>query len=274
MKYIDKVKVFKEELSWIVNAKIKEFAEKAISMLPDYFFEVAASSTGKYHPPYALGPGGLIRHSRAAVKIAHELLGLEMFGKYTEDERDLMLTALILHDGFKHGRSETAGKYTVAEHPVVCADWIRETDKLTEIIKPEQVEFLCGCIASHMGSWNTDYRTKKEILPKPKTAAQKLVHMADYLASRKYLIFDFGDDYYTPESEKPSPEIEPQVDELAPLLSDIVSICKAKIDAGINRNDVYQVIKENNNGNRNPNSISDIEVAKTVKKKLEELNVA
>jgi hypothetical protein len=130
VRLIDKVKVFKEELSWIVNPKIKEFAEKAISMLPDYFFEVAASSTGKFHPEYALGPGGLVRHTRAAVKIAHELLSLEMYGKYTSDEKDLMLVALILHDGWKHGKAETAGKYTVAEHPTVCADWVRETNEL------------------------------------------------------------------------------------------------------------------------------------------------
>lgn len=279
MKYIDKVKVFKEELSWIANPKIKEFAEKAISMLPDYFFEVAASSTGKFHPAYALGPGGLVRHTRAAVKIAHELLSLEMYGKYTADERDLMLVALTLHDGWKHGPSETAGEFTVAEHPTVCSDWIKNTAEFEGMLSSEQMEFICGCIASHMGQWNTGYRSKKEILPKPKTAAQKFVHQADYLASRKYLIFDFGDDYYKPEVSGPAKEESPDSDNtpedaLTPLLSDIVAICKAKIESGINRNDVYQVIKENNSGNRNPNSISDVEVAKIVKKKLEELNVA
>ena len=141
------------------------------------------------------------------------------------------------------------------------------------MLSEEQIEFICGCIASHMGEFCCDYKSKKQILPKPKTAAQKFTHQADFLASRRYLNFDFGDDYYTPESEKPSPDIEPPIDELTPLLSDIVAVCKAKIEAGVSRNDVYQVIKDNNNGNRNPNSITDIEVAKTVKQKLEGLNV-
>lgn len=261
-------------MAWIVNPKIKEFAERAISMLPDYFFEVAASSTGKFHPEYALGAGGLVRHTKAAVKIAHELLGLEMYGKYSSDERDLMLAALILHDGWKQGIEETAGKYTVAEHPTICAGWIKDAKAFKDVLSEEQIEFLFGCIASHMGQWNTGYRSKKEILPKPKTSAQKFVHQCDYLASRKYLIFDFGDDYYTPEEENPEPEAEPQVDELTPLLTEIVAMCKSKINGGIDRNTVYTVIKESNYGNRNPNSISDVSVAQVVKKKLEELNIA
>lgn len=219
-----------------------------------------------------------MRHTKAAVKIAHELLGLEMYGKYTSNEQDLMLVALMLHDGWKHGATETAGDYTVAEHPTVCSEWIGNTREFEEILSPEQIGFVSGCIASHMGQWNTGYRSKKEILPKPRTAAQKFVHQCDYLASRKYLNFDFGDDYYKPEESTPSPaaginEDKSSEDELAPLLSDIVSICKAKIDSGVDRNMVYEVIKENNNGNRNPNSISDIGIAKTVKQKLEELKI-
>ena len=58
-----------------------------IDSLPDYFFEVAAASTGKYHPKYAQGEGGLVRHTKAAVKIAYELLADPAIGnKYTDDE--------------------------------------------------------------------------------------------------------------------------------------------------------------------------------------------
>ena len=45
-------------------------------------------------------------------------------------------------------------------------------------------------VASHMGKWNTnDY--SDVILPLPLTLTQKLVHMCDYLASRKYLNIKF-----------------------------------------------------------------------------------
>jgi hypothetical protein len=37
-----------------------------------------------------------------------------------------------------------------------------------------------------MGMYNTDFKTKEEILPKPASKLQNLVHLCDYLASRKY----------------------------------------------------------------------------------------
>ena len=64
---------FTKEIGYIKNPKYKENIEILIDLLPDYFFEVPASSTGKYHPSYALGDGGLVRHVKAAVRIGHEL---------------------------------------------------------------------------------------------------------------------------------------------------------------------------------------------------------
>lgn len=183
----NKTEVFKNELFWIGNSDIRSLVSEQIDRLPDYFFEVAASSTGKYHPSYALGEGGLVRHTKAAVAIAKDLLGLEMYGKYSAEDKDIILAALILHDGMKHGTA--GGKYTVATHPTEMADFIQAdcAKKLGE----ETCDKLYSAIAAHMGQWNTDYKTKKEILPKPQTAIQKFVHQCDYLASRKYLEVNF-----------------------------------------------------------------------------------
>lgn len=195
---MQKTKVFNVEIGWIADEKLREFCKTAVSGLPDYFFEVAASSTGKYHPEYALGSGGLVRHTKAAVKIAHELLQLEMFQKkYTSEEQDLILIALILHDGRKHGVEKS--KYTVAEHPVLAADYIKEVNEKTSLLTEEQECILAGLIRSHMGQWNTD-RYGNVLMPKPVTPMQKFVHLCDYLASRKYLLFDFGDHYYDPKN--------------------------------------------------------------------------
>ena len=55
------------------------------------------SALNKYHPEYALGNGGLLRHTKAAVRIGYELLSNPAIGdKYTSDERDLMLMGLLL----------------------------------------------------------------------------------------------------------------------------------------------------------------------------------
>lgn len=267
---MNKAEVFEKELGWIVNPEIRAFGEKLTQCAPDYFFEVAASSTGKFHPSYALGAGGLVRHTKAAAHILHELLILEMFAKYSQDKKDMMLVAIIAHDFFKHGLEATAGQYTVAEHPLVCANYIKGNADLCTLLEPEQVEFICGCIASHMGQWNTDYRSRRAILPKPQKGPQNMVHLADYLASRKYLVFDFGDDYYTPESESETPEVN---EELEAMKAEIVAACKAKIGAGVANKVVYALVSDANNGNRNPNSITDMEIAKDILHKLEELNV-
>ena len=91
-----KIKIFKPELDYIQIERIRMAGELLIGEIPDYFFEVAASSTGKYHPSFSLGEGGLLRHTKAAVKIAQELLSLEMFCKYAQETKDLMVLALIL----------------------------------------------------------------------------------------------------------------------------------------------------------------------------------
>ena len=69
---MDYEKEFEMELSYINDKKIKEALLKVIKLLPDYWFTIPASSTGKYHPEYALGDGGLLRHSKAAMRIGFE----------------------------------------------------------------------------------------------------------------------------------------------------------------------------------------------------------
>jgi hypothetical protein len=263
---INKVKVFENELSFIQDEKIKNFASKCIELLPDYFFEVAASSTGKYHPTYALNEGGLIRHTKAAVLIANELLNLEMYNKFTATDRDLIITALILHDGFKHGNPKQ--DFTVSEHPLIAANWIKfQCADLS--IPSEQCEILVSAIRSHMGQFCKDYKTKEEILPKPKTALEKFVHQADYLASRKFLEVNFGDNYYKPEETKQE-EVKTE-DNLAEVISSILTLFKSKIDSGFDKETIYKIIAENNDNRKNPNSITDIRKAHLIYNCLMEL---
>lgn len=268
---MNKTAVFKEELSWIRNPDIANFANAFVECAPEYFFRVAASSTGKYHPGYALGAGGLVRHTKAAAHILHELLQLEMFDKYTADQKDLMLVSILGHDFFKHGLEKDAKEFTAADHPTVCAQFIRDNEALANMLTPAQIDFVCGCIASHMGQWNTDYRSKKEILPKPVTGPQNFVHLADYLASRKYLTFEFGDAYYTPAREETAGDDaeETRTDELDAIKAKIVDVCKEKIAGGVENRAIYALIAECNGGNRNPNSVTTMEVAEEILHKLE-----
>lgn len=187
----DKTKVFDKEINYINNPRYKENIKTLISLLPDYFFEVPASSTGKYHPNFALGDGGLVRHTKVAVRIAKEMFNDEsVSGAYTNNEKDLMMMALILHDGLKSGLKKS--EYTNFDHPILVSNYIKENmDKLT--LKENEIKFLCSAIESHMGPWNTN-NYSNVILPKPSTSHQRFVHMCDYLASRKFLDVKFDKD--------------------------------------------------------------------------------
>ena len=185
-----KSETFANELNWIKDGNKREYCKNVLEALPDYFFSVAASSTGKYHPEYALGEGGLVRHTKAAVTIAYDLLGLEMYSKYTPAERDNILIALILHDGLKHGPQ--GGRYTVFRHPLDIAEFLEAGDEWQDYMEEGDFCQICAGLRSHMGGndWRIDKRTGLE-LPKPVSAFQKFVHQCDYLASRKYLEVNF-----------------------------------------------------------------------------------
>ncbi len=186
-----KTDCFKTEISYIKNKDYIESFKTLIDLIPDYFFEVPASSTGKYHPKFSLGDGGLLRHTKAAVRIAYELLNDPCIGnKYTDNEKDLMLIALTMHDSVKSGIPKE--EYTRFDHPLLAAKLIEE-NKSKLNFKDEEIDLMKRVISSHMGPWNTHPYTKEEVLPIPKDKYENFVHMCDYLASRKFLEVTFKD---------------------------------------------------------------------------------
>lgn len=173
---------------------IKEFALEILRSMPDYIWHVPASSTGKYHPSYSLGEGGLMRHLIAVVRFVNYMFELEQFQKkYNERERDLVRVACLTHDGMKSGTQQEfeSSKYTKFNHPLLQAEIIRSY-KGKGLLQDSEIEIIANAIESHMGQWNTDKRNKDIVLPKPMNKYQQIVHMADYFASRKDLLLDFS----------------------------------------------------------------------------------
>ena len=178
-------------LNTIVNDDIREFAKVLVEGLPDYMWHVGASSTGKYHPAYSLGDGGLMRHSIAVVRLLNFFFELEQYNtRFTSREIDLMRVAGLVHDGRKSGEQSDyeKSKFTNFNHPVQMANVIRSFDG--QYLNHDEIEFIANCIESHMGQWNTDKKSKG-VLPKPIHEYQCFVHLADYLASRKDLTMAF-----------------------------------------------------------------------------------
>ena len=186
---MNKINYFKNEINYVKDSSRRKDLRHLISLLPEYFFEIPASSTGKYHPDFAQGEGGLVRHTKVAVRIAYELLNNNTVGaKFTDKDKDLIIMALILHDGLKSGIDHE--KYTRFDHPLLVSQLIQKhADELSMDI--DDIRKMCSMIESHMGEWNYDKYAKKEVLPKPRTAEQRFVHMCDALASKKFLDVKF-----------------------------------------------------------------------------------
>jgi len=115
------------------------------------------------------------------------LVGMEMWSMgLSSDEIDLAIASAILHDGWKKGDGTT--KWTTTDHPLYAVKALKSDEIASKILPDEQFAIVCGCIASHMGQhWSPDVA----FLPKPATKLEKLVHNADYLASRKNLEYNF-----------------------------------------------------------------------------------
>lgn len=187
---MNKIEIFSVEINYIKNADLKESLKLIVDQLPNYFFYEAASSTGKYHPKYALGDGGLLRHSKAATKIGLELLNNPLIGsKYSPREKDMLLLSLLVHDGLKRGLTEE--KYTRVDHPILMANFILDNYQ-TFKLNLEDAKFISDVIKTHMGPYNTDFNGNV-VLETPKNKYQSFVHMCDYLASRKCLEVPFDE---------------------------------------------------------------------------------
>mgnify|MGYP003459674875 FL=1 len=184
---MEKIEYFNKEYEYIKNDKKKNDIRYLVSKLPDYFFEIPASSTGKYHPDFASTSHGLVKHTKVAVRIAKELLDNPGLNNFTNDEKDIIIMALILHDGCKSGMVKE--KYTRFDHPLIICDLINENrSKLS--LNDDEVNLLTKIISWHMGIWNKDYNGN-EVLPIPKDKYQRFVHLCDYLSSKKFIDIKF-----------------------------------------------------------------------------------
>lgn len=164
--------------SLIKNDNIRAFTQAALNSAPEKFWVIPASSTGKHHPEQALGEGGLVRHVITTLYFARELF--ECYS-CTQDEQDVIFAALILHD---------IGKAIDEPHDIVAATTLRRLYKDTGKTSPKLLAVIEG-VRWHMGKWATgstdcheDERGNK-IFPTNFTRTSIIIHLADYMASRK-----------------------------------------------------------------------------------------
>ena len=196
-----KLASFRGTFELIHNEKIRKFAKWVTVNAPDYFFEISASSTSKYHPRYALGKSGLVRHTLGAIIFANHLFPLYNFNQL---EQDLIIASLIMHDMAKNGieildngQVVQESNYTVTKHPLIICDYVeylyKNSDEVDDdiiyVFKEGYWNIIKGNIQSHMGQWNKD-KAGNEILPKPSSSSEVFTHLCDYLSSRRNILIE------------------------------------------------------------------------------------
>lgn len=172
------IDILREEIASIGSPKIKEFVVKALSAAPAYFWTAPASTTGKYHPVFSLGKGGLVRHTKAVVKFAREFIVAMELEKYS----DHIIAASILHDIIKNGEFYVDGRFDPREKEVTKNHGLSASIWLSKHVNVEdpEIKFVTDLIAKHMGRWSPEGC-------KPQTLAEWCVHLADFTASRRFL---------------------------------------------------------------------------------------
>jgi 23S rRNA maturation-related 3'-5' exoribonuclease YhaM len=182
---MNKIKYFTKEIEYIKDKDKQEDIKYLINLLPDYFFTIPAASSLKYHPKFANTKNGLVKHTKVAVRIAYDMFETV---NYSDTDKDLIIMALIMHDGLKKGNPEE--EYTRFDHPLLVSKMIMSHVKELKT-NVDDIRKMCIMIESHMGKWNTSKYSKIE-LPIPKDELAKFVHRCDYLASRNYLDVKFN----------------------------------------------------------------------------------
>lgn len=175
--------LFEDELQLIKSDEIRSLVKEVMDELPlDPFLYKGASSSGKYHPMECRYVRGLTIHTKYAVQAGLVLIDQDtnLDDCMVENAYDLIIGALLLHDGFKYGLTGTE-QHTDPNHPNLIADYLDQKSTASEAGSDRQfyLHKLSELTRSHHGKWgNTPANNRMK----------EYVHIADMIASRAHLI--------------------------------------------------------------------------------------
>lgn len=184
-------------LNKIKDPKLKRATILAFRINGYKFSFLPSSLTGKFHPKDEFGKGGLDAHTEKVCwyvdKIADE------FG-YPDHTRDLLLVAAYFHDlgkvkdttvalaltykGKKTERSVTVTRNIGGAdvHPIISSRMAREYMEMEGVLE-EDIQVICDIVSKHMSHWYG-------MLPQPNSELEKMLALADFLASRREITFE------------------------------------------------------------------------------------
>lgn len=176
---MNKSEFFEREIQLIESVDLQDFVRWFFDeKVGNWFWKSGASSSGKFHPQFTKGEGGLVKHTRAVVWVCEELLKMSSYAYMKPEYKDYARVACLLHDTCKYGGlEENHDCYKI--HGELAADTVAHA--WFEFFGGSHCpELLTMAIRSHMGQW-TENREDR-----PFTNIDRLVHLADYIASRSF----------------------------------------------------------------------------------------
>lgn len=177
---MNKSDFFEREIQFIEDINLQDFVRFFFNeKCGDWFWKSGASSSGKYHPQFTKGEGGLVRHTKAVVWVCEELLRMSSYVYMRAEYKDYARVACLLHDTCKYGMGNDENKDCYKNHGALASVQIMLAwrEFFPETPCPE---LLLMAIRSHMGQW-TENRDDR-----PFTNIDRLVHLSDYIASRPF----------------------------------------------------------------------------------------
>ena len=176
---MNKSEFFEREIQFIESVDLQDFVRWFFdTKVGAWFWKSGASASGKFHPQFTKGEGGLVKHTRAVAWMCEELLKMSSYAYMRPEYKDYARVACLLHDTCKYGSGDTEDKDCYKNHGAlaasdVCAAW-------QEFFNEPAPQLLTMAIRSHMGQWVEDRNDR------PFTNIDRLVHLADYIASRSF----------------------------------------------------------------------------------------
>ena len=171
------------ELSWVKNPETRALTAKLLDLAPPYFAEKPSSSTGKYHSGWSNQVGGLRMHTRGVAYVAKELAPAYSL---SDAETDGAIIASLAHDLIKYGFA--GGQWTTKTHEHEGATFFKKAVEKLGVTLPCYKE-IYEAIDWHQGSWCTTPNSPP--FPEGFSKLAQVVHVADMVASRKEIRFNF-----------------------------------------------------------------------------------
>ena len=168
------------EISKLTDSNVRKFLLSCVDRFPDYFWE-APSSNSKYHLEDERSPGGLVLHIRRLVRMTEHMVRFHNLNAW---ERDILLSACILHDSFSRGIPPRTLTFSDPLHPVYVEYMFPFNADADRFIERKVYEEIMECVSSHQG------RFSPNLLLRSNRKLPMIFQMIDYIGSRENIKID------------------------------------------------------------------------------------